>query len=134
MVTREQHPDIQVDSCGTAGYHIGGEPDKRSQLTALKNGINISQLRARQLRHSDFAEFNYILAMDKDNLRNMMAICPKELQSKVHLFMSFADHYPDVTEVPDPYFGGEGGFDEVFDYVVDASRGLLNTIKKEHKI
>ncbi|MDG1995126.1 MAG: hypothetical protein P8J14_01410, partial [Emcibacteraceae bacterium] len=98
------------------------------------NGINISHLRARQLTHSDFAEFDYILAMDKDNLRNMLSVCPPNLQSKVHLFMSFADNYPDVIEVPDPYYGGPNGFDEVFDYVVDASQGLLTTIKKEHKI
>ncbi|MDG1997105.1 MAG: low molecular weight phosphotyrosine protein phosphatase, partial [Emcibacteraceae bacterium] len=112
LVVQEQHPDIQVDSCGTAGYHIGGEPDKRSQQTALKNGIDLSQLRARQLRHTDFAEFDYILAMDKENLRNMMAICPQELQSKVHLFMSFSGNYPNVTEVPDPYYGGANRFDE----------------------
>ena len=127
LVKKEALEGIIVDSCGTAGYHVGGEPDKRSQQTTLKNGIDISMLEARQLSHDDFDKFDYILAMDKNNLADMKRICPSDLDYKLHLFMSFAENYPTVHEVPDPYYGGAGGFDEVFDFVEDASKGAFKS-------
>ncbi|MCE7913694.1 MAG: low molecular weight phosphotyrosine protein phosphatase [Nitrosomonas sp. PRO4] len=116
---------IEVDSAGTHAYHIGNPPDERSQRSALKRGYIMDDLRARSVESSDFDEFDYILAMDKENLRLLQQRSLRHHHDKIHLFMKYGESYDDNTEVPDPYFGGHQGFELVLDMVEEASQGLL---------
>lgn len=120
---------IITDSAGTHAYHIGEQPDHRSQQTALGRGIDLSDLRARKAVKNDFHEFDYVLAMDDDNYQLLENICPAGLEDKLGLFLDFSEEYSE-TQVPDPYYGGERGFEHVFDLVESASRGLLADILK----
>ncbi len=122
---------IEIDSAGTHAYHIGEPPDRRAQAAAARRGVDLSGLRGRQATRRDIEEFDYILAMDRENLRNLQAICPPGLEPKLRLFLEFADQRVD-KEVPDPYFGGESGFDRVLDMIDDAARGLLEDIRQRH--
>jgi protein-tyrosine phosphatase len=122
---------IQVDSAGTHSYHIGKQPDSRAQQTARARGLDLSYLRARQARVEDFSSFDYVLAMDEDNYRDLMALCPEGLSHKLNMFLDFAPRLG-FREVPDPYYGGADGFDQVFDMVEAASTGLLNDIREKH--
>lgn len=122
---------ITTDSSGTHAYHIGEQPDRRSQQTARGRGIDLSDLRARKATANDFHEFDYVLAMDEDNYRLLEDICPAGLEGKLNLFLDFSKEYSE-REVPDPYYGGDHGFEHVFDLVESASRGLLDEIKKNH--
>ena len=124
---------IKTDSAGTHAYHIGEGPDPRSQAAAALRGIDLSPLRGRRATAADIKEFDYILAMDQDNYENLMRLTPIEHESRVSLLMSYAPERPE-NEVPDPYFGGEGGFDRVLDMIEDASRGLLADIRRQHKL
>jgi len=118
---------IHTDSAGTHAYHVGEPPDRRAQATAQSRGIDISDLRARRVSHEDFEKFDYIIAMDKDNLSGLLDQCPEPHKDKVHLFLGFAEHLND-SEVPDPYYGGQRGFERVFDMVEAAANGLLGDI------
>ncbi len=121
-----------IDSAGTHAYHIGDAPDVRSQEYARKRGIDLSTQRARQVQVSDFAKFDLLLAMDKDNLRLLQNQCPAEHQHKLKLMMSYATHSPSDV-VPDPYYGGGRGFDVVLDYLEDAAEGLLADILHKNR-
>jgi protein-tyrosine phosphatase len=121
---------IEIDSAGTHAYHVGQPPDRRAQGTALSRNIDLSDLRGRQVNVEDFHEFDYILAMDKENLEILSDLCPAGMDDKLYLFMDFAEGYG-IAEVPDPYYGGEQGFERVFDMVETASRGLLEEIRKQ---
>lgn len=128
----EQHglnQHIEVDSAGTHAYHIGNPPDLRAQASALKRGIDLSGLRARRVDKNDFERFDYVLAMDEENYTGLAAICPVLYQDKLKLFMDFASQVKE-REVPDPYYGGPGGFERVLDMVQAASEGLLKDIRK----
>jgi len=130
MVQQQGHEHwISTDSAGTHAYHIGEQPDRRAQQTALNRGINLSDLRARKTLAKDFHEFDYILAMDDDNYLLLEQLCPAGLEDKLSLFLDFSKDYSE-TQVPDPYYGGDQGFEHVFDLVESASRGLLKDIKK----
>ena len=130
LVLTEQHDHwIMTDSAGTHAYHIGEPPDSRAQQTALSRGINLSDLRGRKAVKDDFYEFDYSLAMDNDNYQLLEQICPDGLENKLSLFLDFSKEYSE-TQVPDPYYGGDQGFEHVFDLVESASRGLLDAIKK----
>ena len=121
---------IYIDSAGTHSYHIGHPPDSRSQAAALRRGIDLSDLRARKVKPEDFAEFDYVLAMDRDNYRDLQSICPPEQADKLHLFLEFAPNL-DTREVPDPYYGrGQEGFEHVLDLIEVASQGLLADIRQ----
>ena len=121
---------IRIDSAGTHAYHIGESPDKRSQAVAKKNGVDLSTQTARKVQASDFDKFDYILAMDRSNLEDLRRLAlNQEQKNKISLFMDYADNW-DNTEVPDPYYGGSDGFQNVFDMVMSASEGLLNKIKE----
>lgn len=126
--------NLYIDSAGTAGFHMAAPPDKRAQLTALKYGVDIGDLKARKLSVQDFKDFTYILAMDSDNLAMMKRNCPEEFQHKLHLFMSFAENSPGITEVPDPYYGEIDDFDKAYDFIDRASRGFLKFVRKEHRL
>jgi protein-tyrosine phosphatase len=113
-----------LDSAGTHAYHVGELPDKRAQQTARNRGIDLSYITARKVAPIDFSHFDYVLAMDSDNYRNLLKICPEEYQDKVQLFLDYADNF-DESDVPDPYYGGPQGFEHVFDLVEDAAEGFL---------
>jgi protein-tyrosine phosphatase len=115
---------VEIDSAGTADYHIGAAPDPRSQRAALRRGIDISGLRARQVTAQDFLRFDLILAMDRENLRDLLAMKPDRAHAEVRLFMEYAPSLG-VLEVPDPYYRDASGFEEVLDLAAAASRGLL---------
>jgi protein-tyrosine phosphatase len=122
---------IEVDSAGTHAYHVGEPPDRRSQETALQRGVDISGQRARQACVEDFSRFDYLLAMDRDNYRILSALCPCGMSHKLRLFLDFAPGV-DLREVPDPYYGGPSGFDQVYDMVEIAAAGLLDEIRQRH--
>lgn len=130
LVQQEGHGDwITTDSAGTHAYHIGEPPDRRAQQTARSRDIDLSDLRGRKAIKSDFEEFDYILAMDDDNYRILENMCPVGFLDKLSLFLDFSKEYSE-TQVPDPYYGGDQGFEHVFDLVESASRGLLENITK----
>lgn len=133
LIQQEGHGDwITTDSAGTHAYHIGEQPDRRSQQTARSRGIDLSDLRARKAVTNDFNQFDYVLAMDDDNYQLLEEICPAGLEEKLSLFLDFSKEYPE-TQVPDPYYGGDKGFEHVFDLVDSASRGLLEDILKRFR-
>ena len=114
-----------TDSAGTGDYHVGEQPDKRAMKAMRDQGIDISDLRARQIRPRDFEDFDLLLAMDASNLRNMLSVAPNgELRKKARLMMDFAPDHAS-REVPDPYFGGEEGFAEVYDMLTIACGNVL---------
>lgn len=121
---------LLIDSAGTSGYHIGESPDSRAAAVARQRGFDMSAIRGRQVAPGDFAHFDYILAMDRANLRDLRRTCPAAHQSKIALFLSYSDRFSE-DEVPDPYYGGPEGFDRVFDMVEDAAAALLSAIKAE---
>ncbi|MFN0164408.1 MAG: low molecular weight protein-tyrosine-phosphatase [Burkholderiales bacterium] len=118
---------IEVASAGTSGHHIGGAPDARAQAHAAKRGYDLSRQRGRRLRTHDFTAFDMILAMDRDNLDDMVARCPPAAQDRLGLLMHHARRHA-VEVVPDPYYGGPNGFELVLDYIEDACAGLLEDL------
>lgn len=121
--------DFDLDSAGTAGWHIGRGPDERARRAALNRGIDISRQSARQATREDFRNFDMILAMDADNVRELEYLAPEDARAQVRLFMEFAPE-AGVGEVPDPYYGGPEGFDEALDLIEAASQGLLAHLTK----
>jgi protein-tyrosine phosphatase len=119
---------ILIDSAGTGEWHIGRPPDKRAAAAAANRGYDMSSLRARQVSEEDFEEFDYILAMDKTNLAELQFLCPSDYPGVLDLFLSFAEG-SGFEEVPDPYYGGVDGFENVLDLVENASAGLLAHIR-----
>jgi len=124
---------IEIDSAGTHAYHVGEGPDPRSQEAAARRGIDLSTLRGRRATEADIKEFDYVLAMDQENYAHLKSLAPTNLTSRVRLLMQYAPERQE-NEVPDPYFGGEGGFDRVLDMIEDAAVGLLADIRRQHKI
>ncbi|PVZ68927.1 low molecular weight protein-tyrosine-phosphatase [Pelagibaculum spongiae] len=120
--------DISCDSAGTDAWHIGESPDSRTAATARRRGYDLTQLRARQVTNEDFELFDLVLAMDRSNLSKLQRMCPENLQHKVELFLNGTSQEED--EVPDPYFGGNGGFDHVMDLVEDGCRSLLTRLRQ----
>jgi protein-tyrosine phosphatase len=119
---------VEVDSAGTHAYHVNEPPDRRAQAAAERRGFSMSDIRARRVRAEDFERFNYIIAMDRDNQLSLVDQADVEHHDKIRLFLEFGSGHED--EVPDPYYGGAAGFERVLDLVEDASRGLLETLKK----
>lgn len=119
-----------VDSAGTANYHVGEAPDKRSVATAKKFGVDISQQKCRQFKKSDFDEFDFIYAMDKSNYRNIIALAPNEAtKAKVQLILN-ESHPNSNLEVPDPYYGGIEGFEDVYNMLDEACNRIIQKINK----
>jgi len=116
-----------VDSAGTHAYHVGESPDSRAQQTARSRGVRLSDIRARKVAASDFDEFDYILAMDSDNYQLLIDASPSQYHHKIKLFLEFALDREE-NNVPDPYYGGQNGFEHVFDLVEDASQGFYQTV------
>jgi protein-tyrosine phosphatase len=122
---------VAVDSAATSGYHIGEPPDPRARQAASRRGIDIGGIRARRAGAEDFARFDYVLAMDRDNYDGLARLCPPGEEHRLSLFLDFAPQLG-VREVPDPYYGGAGGFEGVLDMIEAASEGLLEDIRKRH--
>ena len=126
----EPELDVEVDSAGTHAYHVGHEPDRRAQAAAIQRGIDLSRLRARKVASRDFEYFTHILAMDEDNLRLLHEWCPPEFRGRVRLFLDYAPE-AEVRNVPDPYYGSSNGFEYVLDLVEEASRGLIEELRRQ---
>ena len=124
---------ISIDSAGTGAWHVGAPPDSRGQSAAIKRGYDLSDQRARKVNMSDFEQFDYIIGMDRSNCAALVAIAPEETHDKIKLFLDFAPQFG-LKDVPDPYYGGLKGFENVLDLVEEASKGLLGHIKKQHFI
>ena len=117
---------IDVDSAGTHAYHVGEPPDRRAQAAAAQRGVLLADIRARRFGMADFERFDFVLAMDRDNLNLLSEQADASQRRKLHLFLDFSSGAE--SEVPDPYYGGATGFERVLDLVEDASRGLLETL------
>jgi protein-tyrosine phosphatase len=121
LAKREGVP-LHVESAGTHDYHVGEPPDERAQHHAKRRGYDLSRQRARHVSTGDFEAFDLIVAMDRGHLRLLERICPSHLKSKLRPFLRDAD-------VPDPYYGGPEGFEQVLDMIEEACRGLLAEIR-----
>jgi len=121
---------FETDSAGTHAYHVGDPPDPRSQAAARQRGIDLSRQQARRVSQDDFEYFDYILAMDEENLQSLHRECVEGHKDKLQLFMTFAPER-NVVEVPDPYYGGADGFEQVLDLIEAASQGFLVHLQKQ---
>ena len=119
---------IEIDSAGTHDYHLGEPPDRRSIAAAARRGIDLSQLRARQVADEDFERFDLILAMDRLNHVTLLDRCPAEFHTRLRTLLEFAAGQGD--DVPDPYYGDGAGFDTVLDLVEAAAPGLLAELRR----
>jgi protein-tyrosine phosphatase len=132
LARQPQDLGIEVDSAGTHGYHIGDPPDPRTQAAARRRGLDMSALRARQLHASDFEEFDLILAMDRENLAELERRRPPGCRGRLRLLLECGP--TDDLDVPDPYYGGEAGFEQVLDLVEAAARGLLEELRANRQL
>ena len=123
--------NLVIDSAGTHDYHIGSCPDQRAQQTMLNAGYDMANLRGRQVNADDFEKFDYVLAMDAANLEQLKRIAGNH-QHKAQLFLNFSKKFPGQV-VPDPYYGGQNGFEMVLAMVEDAADGLLEEINANLK-
>ncbi len=120
-----------IDSAGTGSWHVGEPPDARARAAGRARGIRIDGA-ARTFTRADFARFDHVVAMDRSNERNLVKMAPDAAaKARVRLFRSFDASAPDGAEVPDPYYGGDDGFEEVLDICERAARGLLAHVRAE---
>lgn len=115
---------FEFDSAGTHGYHVGEAPDARAQAAARQRGYDLSMLRARRVREDDFERFDLILAMDSGHYAWLRRQCPAHLQGRIGMFLDYADGHAG-EDVPDPYYGGAEGFEQVLDLCEEAVEGIL---------
>jgi len=123
-IASERGVDINVDSAGTAGYHVGEEPDERSTAICRKHNVPIEH-EARQVHAEDFRKFNHILAADESNLRNLMKIKPRDSIADVRLWGSYLDDRP----IQDPYYGGIDGFEACYQQCTKLSHAFLDEVE-----
>lgn len=119
---------IMIDSCGTGDWHVGKSPDQRAVAAARRRGVDISDLKARQITASDLQQFDHVLVMDRQNLDEVTRLWRQHGGTRPQLFLAYGDG-SDTDEVPDPYYGGEQGFDRVLDLITAASEGLLAELR-----
>lgn len=126
--------NLEIDSCGTIGYHEGEPSDPRSVKAAQARGYDLTKIRARKLNQQDLRYFDHVLVMDKENYTNTVSAAKGEIDlvAKVKLFLEYSNNY-DEREVPDPYYGGAKGFDYVIDLIEDASLGLIKVLASNTK-
>lgn len=124
---------ITVDSAGISSWHAGQAPDSRAVETALKNGVDISSLRARKVVRDDFQNFDLIIALDASHLQVLEKLRRESAQGKAELKLLMKDYAPETgfTDVPDPYYGGYDGFQSVFDLIETACANLLNFVREK---
>jgi protein-tyrosine phosphatase len=131
--TIENQHTITIDSAGIIGIHAGEQPDKRMQATALKYGVDLSTLRSRQVTMADFQEFDRIYAMDESNYSDLQKLAKNEVQkAKVRLLL---DENPlnSLKNVPDPYYGGQEGFEQVYILLEETINHLINNLKHDER-
>jgi protein-tyrosine phosphatase len=124
---RAPHLRVEIDSAGTHAYHVGEPPDRRAIAAAARRGIDLGSLRARVVEEADFERFDLLVAMDQLNREVLLDRSPDEYRERIRLMLEFAPT-TDVVDVPDPYYGGPVGFEQVLDLVEEASRGLLDEL------
>ncbi len=124
---------VKVDSAGLNKLHTGESPDKRAQRCAISHGYDISGQKTRSVKETDFADFDYILAMDKNHLTLLKRYCPEEHEHKMNLFLEFTKGLLD-KEVPDPYYGKKQDFDNVLKLCEMGVKSLLEHLRKNHRI
>lgn len=125
---------IEIDSAGTGDWHVGEPPDRRARAAGKRRGLDVDG-RARRFTAKNFARFDYIVAMDRNNRHDLLRLAPDESsQRKVMLFRNFDPGGPRDADVPDPYYGEGDGFDTVLDICDAACRGLLNHIREDHRL
>ncbi len=125
---------IEVDSAGTGAWHVGEKADARARATAKARGFRLTS-RARQVNRDDFDRFDYMIAMDNINHAELLRMAPSAaMRERVFLFRSFDPESADGAEVPDPYYGGDSGFEDVFDICEAACRGLLEYLRHQHEL
>ena len=125
---------VEVESAGTGGWHAGEPPDERATLAARRRGITLAGA-AQQVRAADFREFDLLIAMDRGNLRELLAVAPDEdAAEKVRLLREFDPASAGDLDVPDPYYGGDRGFETVLDLVEAACRGLLDELRAADRV
>ena len=123
-----------IDSAGTSGWHEGSRADSRSREAASRRGIDITS-RSRQFLPTDFDRFDYVIAMDADNRANLEALASSDAErDKIHVMRQYNSPPAPHLEVPDPYYGGATGFEDVLDICEDASRGLLRYLSDVHSL
>lgn len=124
---------FHIDSAGTHGYHVGEAPDSRSCDTAAKHGVDLRTQRARRITTEDFDRFDYLLAMDQDHLAALKRMAPAGKSERVQLFLA---NLPagSTDEVPDPYYGGRDGFEQVYALIEAGARALLKHLIDHHKL
>jgi protein-tyrosine phosphatase len=128
VIEQEGVADLfEIDSAGLGDWHVGQAPDTRAQGAARRRGIDISSQSARQVRHTDYARFDLLLAMDGSNYQELVQLAPKEARHKIRHFLDFAPHLG-MKDVADPFYGGREGFDQALDLIEEAARGLLAEI------
>ncbi len=128
-LAKEKGIDLEIDSAGTNHYHTGEPPDDRAQAAMRKYDLDISDLRARTIEPHDFESYDLLLVMDQSNLKEVRSLAPREhLKEKVRLLMDYAPGFG-ADEVPDPYYGGDEGFDEVYQMLVAACEALLEDVR-----
>ncbi len=120
---------IRIDSAGTGDWHIGRAPDPRTREAAARRGYQMDSLRARQVGQQDFYEFDVVLAMDNANLADLQAMQPADVNVTLGRFLDYSTA-ASVKEVPDPYYGGEDGFDRVLDLIEGGADGLLDALRE----
>lgn len=123
---------IRIDSAGTHAYHVGEPADRRSRSAAQRRGMSLEGISARRVTTEDFENFDYVIAMDRDNLSILVDQADDAYHERISLFLDFAD--VSEGEVPDPYYGGSAGFERVLDLVEEASRALLETLRSRHSM
>jgi len=128
-LARDEGVEVYIDSAGTGGWHEGHSPDQRMMAAAKRRGYDLSAQRARKVDLADFYEFDYLMAMDMSNHANLLSMAPPNRDCDIRLFLDFGTG--SEREVPDPYYGGDDGFEHVLDLIEDAARGFLEHIRKD---
>ncbi|MDA8257444.1 MAG: low molecular weight phosphotyrosine protein phosphatase [Betaproteobacteria bacterium] len=123
---------FEFDSAGTYGYHVGDPPDPRTIAAARRRGYDLTHLRARRVTEFDFIRFDHVIAMDRDHLEWLQRDCPPLYRDKLALLLEFSQRF-DEDEVPDPYYGGLDGFEQVLDLVEDAATQLILQLAAAHQ-
>ena len=132
VVQRQLNLYFEIDSCGTAAYHVGEHPDTRSVANARKNGVHYDHL-GRQLKQDDFYHYDLIIPMDESNLRNMRSVSPVNATAEVVKMRTF-DPIDEGGDVPDPYYGGESGFQDVFEILERSTEHLLDDLIRKYAL
>lgn len=133
LAERGLETQVLVDSAGTAAYHVGQHADARSRAHALARGVKLLS-RARRFERDDFRRFDYVLAMDESNYQDLLASSRGEFDHKIFLFLDFDPQSCAGSNVPDPYYGGDGGFEHVLDLIFAGCTGLIDHLVAQHQL